>query len=228
MALVKYNNEIMKTLAVDNSAGICSVAVMDGDKLLAMRHDSTQSRQAGLLLPMIEECLAESGLSYNNLDLLSSTIGPGSFTGLRIGIAAIKGIAMVTGLPAVGVSSLEAVAWAAGAEAGCKKILVLLNANRGEIYAQGFSVNNGNIVAINEAMLIKTEDMADYIKPDILVAGNCREILEESDVMNVTENILPDAKYTAIAAQHKYAVTKNYGFSPLYIRKPDAKLPQAQ
>jgi tRNA threonylcarbamoyladenosine biosynthesis protein TsaB len=98
-------------LAFDTSAGACSAAVLGGDgTVLARRCEALERGHAERLLPMLRDVLAEAGVEIADLALLAVTIGPGTFTGIRIGLAAARGLALASGLPLVGVTSLEAVA----------------------------------------------------------------------------------------------------------------------
>ena len=98
----------MKVLALDTATASCSVAVMcDGD--IRARQFTTMDRgQAEALMPMVEWAMAEARLDFRNLDLVATTVGPGSFTGLRVGLAAARGLALAARLPIVGVTTLEA------------------------------------------------------------------------------------------------------------------------
>lgn len=97
----------MKILAVNTATTILSVAITDGDRVLHLYETSETRDQGNLLLKHIQEGLDKNGLTYNDLDLLAAVTGPGSFTGIRIGLAAVRGLALAAGKPAVGVSSFD-------------------------------------------------------------------------------------------------------------------------
>src|SRR5215467_10709212 len=99
----------MKVLAFDCSGASCSAAVLIDDRPAAQRFAPMERGHAETLLPMIETVLREAGLTPAMLDLLAVTVGPGSFTGLRIGLAAGRGLALARALPAIGVPSFDAV-----------------------------------------------------------------------------------------------------------------------
>lgn len=126
----------MRLLAFDTAAAACSVAVMEDGALRAHRLVEMARGHAEALLPMIAETLAEAGLGYRDLDRLAVTVGPGAFTGLRIGLAAARGLALATGLPVVGVTTFEAIAHGAAADLPG---LIVAETKRADVYAQPFA-----------------------------------------------------------------------------------------
>lgn len=126
----------MKVLAVETSTPQAAVAIVDGDALVAEARLPTRTGEAERLLPAIDRLLADAGLALRDLDGLGVAIGPGSFTGLRIGLATVKGLALGAGLPVVGVPSLDALAWQVVWPATA--VVPLLDARRGELYGARF------------------------------------------------------------------------------------------
>ena len=100
----------MKILAVDTATKSCSVAIVDKDTLLAEVSITSKQTHSRHLMEMVNRAMGMSGLNISGLDGLAVTIGPGSFTGLRIGISSVKGLAMASGKPVVGISSLDVLA----------------------------------------------------------------------------------------------------------------------
>ena len=101
----------MKVLAFDTALGACSVAAWSEGEILAARHQRLERGHAEALMPMVEAVRAEAGLAYDEFDLIAVTVGPGTFTGLRIGLAAARGLALASGVALVGLTTLEVVAW---------------------------------------------------------------------------------------------------------------------
>ena len=135
-------------LAIETATRAGGVAVTKGDTVLASQiGDATVSHSANLI-QMIEEVLGQAGAKLSDIDLFAVAVGPGSFTGLRIGLATVKALAVSTGRRVGGVSTLAAIAHACGAEG---PIVSLLPAGRGEVFAQMFSVTKGNVEAVDEA-----------------------------------------------------------------------------
>lgn len=187
-------------LAIDSSIGISSCAVLKNRKLLCYLENRESTMQAANLMPLVEAALKQANLSYSDLTQVASTIGPGSFTGIRIGLASARGIAFAAGIPCVGYTTLE-VMHAAGGE------LCILNAGKGEVYWQYFGTP-------------KTE-------PAI---GKLDEILARYPNAKVASSMSPatithpraDALALLAATKPESALPPE----PFYIRPPDAK-PQA-
>src|SRR5271168_3272699 len=125
----------MKTLAVDTALGACSVAITSDGEILAHHWLAMPRGHAEALAPMVEQAMAETGLAFADLDRLAVTTGPGTFTGQRVGLAFMRGLRIALGKPLIGLTTLEVMAAAAGAEAGTPFVAVLHEAKRGEVYA---------------------------------------------------------------------------------------------
>src|SRR5258708_35827499 len=111
----------MKILAVDTALGACSVALLDGNNVLAHIFEAMDRGHAERLAPMVEETMEKAGADFSALDRLGVTIGPGTFTGQRVGLAFMRGLRLALRLPLTGVTTLEAMATAAMAECGNTK-----------------------------------------------------------------------------------------------------------
>ena len=134
----------MLTLGIDTAAAECAVALWSsapsaGPALLASRHELLARGQAERLLPMILECLGDAGASLAELGRIGVAVGPGAFTGLRVGLAAARGLALGGAKELVGVTSFEAAAAAVGP--GAAGLLVLRESRRDDFYAQGFAAD---------------------------------------------------------------------------------------
>lgn len=131
----------MRALGIETATSIASVGIVVEDQVAAERHLPMRGSHARTLLPLIDETLRDAALALSDLELLAVSIGPGSFTGLRIGLSVAKGLALATGLPVVGVPTLEAYARAAGARAGL--VCPVLDARKGEVYGAAFRWQDG-------------------------------------------------------------------------------------
>ena len=127
-------------------------------------------------MDMVEAAMEDAGLTYGDLDRIAVTVGPGSFTGLRIGIAAARGLALVTGAPAVGIGTLAVHAETARHEIGEAPVLAVLSAGRGEIYGQSFA-DDGTPEGPPEAA--PAEDFARRLRANTLIAGSGAAALAE-------------------------------------------------
>lgn len=137
----------MKVLGIDTSAIVCSVALVSDDETLACKTVSDGLTHSETLLPLIKAILEETNTAVSNLDAIAVSHGPGSFTGLRIGISAVKGLAVSSNIPCIGVSTLEALAMNALEKEG-SIICAVMDARRGEFYNAIFRVQNHNLVRL--------------------------------------------------------------------------------
>ncbi|MDH5798127.1 MAG: tRNA (adenosine(37)-N6)-threonylcarbamoyltransferase complex dimerization subunit type 1 TsaB, partial [Paracoccaceae bacterium] len=126
-------------LAFDTSAAHCAAALLSGNNKLAERFEVQARGQAERLFPILEEMLDEAGLSWSDLNVIGVGVGPGNFTGIRISVAAARGLALSLGIPAVGVSVLEA-----QAEGLDGVVLSSLDGRRGQMYLQVFGDSQGS------------------------------------------------------------------------------------
>jgi tRNA threonylcarbamoyladenosine biosynthesis protein TsaB len=126
----------MRILAIETATSACTVAVADGEKVLAELSLEVPRAHSTRLMPLIAQAIQESGLKRTDLELIAVGVGPGSFTGLRIGIATAKGISEGLGIPAVGVSTLKAIAWGTGAQIGL--VVPMLDAKRERVFSAAY------------------------------------------------------------------------------------------
>lgn len=133
-------------LGFDTSAAHCAAALLSGDQLVGHRFEPIEKGQAERLLPMIEEMMAEAGAGWHDLDLVAVGTGPGNFTGVRIAVAAARGLALSLGIPAIGVTTLEALAHGLP-----RPLTVIEDARRGEVYVQHFAEGHTGPAAMQPA-----------------------------------------------------------------------------
>ncbi|MBI1260173.1 MAG: tRNA (adenosine(37)-N6)-threonylcarbamoyltransferase complex dimerization subunit type 1 TsaB [Rhizobiales bacterium] len=221
----------MNLLAFDTAQGALSVAVV-GARPLASRHELRQRGHAENLMPMIAEVMLEAGLGYDDLDALAVTVGPGTFTGLRVGLSAARGIALSRSLPLVGVTTLEAIAEPVMTDPG-EVIVSAFDARRGEIYLQVFAPD---LTPLMEPMLVALESVQDHLPKERMVGVGSAAALVD-DVLRDHHRAFrladaaaqPDALAVARIAHDRLKLHGAAKFreapAPLYLRKPDAKLP---
>lgn len=130
----------MKILAFESSAVSASVALTEDDRLVAQSFQNCGLTHSRTLLPMAEALLANCGVTINDVDALAVAHGPGSFTGVRIGVATVKGLALGADKPCVGVSTLEAMAWGARALGG--SLCCVMDARADQVYNALFEVES--------------------------------------------------------------------------------------
>lgn len=211
-------------LALDSATTACSAALWRDGHILARRLESMPRGQSEALIPMVQAVMAEAGLDFPALDLIAVTVGPGAFTGLRIGLAAARALALAADLPCLGVTTLEAVAMAAGP--GSAPLLVVLETKRSDLYVQLFGPDGA---PLDEPRARPPEDLAGLTGP-LRLAGDgaerARALLPAAVVLDVPGE--PDAAVVAaIAAGRWREGDRPPPPSPLYLRPPDVTLPAA-
>ena len=152
----------MLILAFETSAKAASVALLDGEKLLAESYQNTGMTHSQTLMVMAEDMLKQCEKNADNVDAVAVAEGPGSFTGVRIGVAAAKGFAWGRQIPCYGVSTLEAMAESLGIYDGY--ICPVMDARRNQVYNALFEVNCGNLTRIREDRAISLQDLGEDVK----------------------------------------------------------------
>ena len=172
----------MRILAFDSCGKTASVAVYDGKVIGEVYIDAKQTHSA-TLLPSADWLLSSLGLKVADMDYIAATVGPGSFTGVRIGMSAAKGMAAGAGLKCIGVSSLYAAAYAAKDCEGL--VCAVMDARCGQIYNANFKVDNGVIQRACEDRALAIDDLIDEVKGEkhIFLIGDgallCRDRFAE-------------------------------------------------
>ncbi len=218
----------MTILAFDTCMTACSVALIRGDGSAFSRCVRMERGHAEALFPMVSEVLAEAGQDFSAITKIAVTRGPGSFTGVRAGIAAARGFALGCGAPVVTATSLEVMALACakalvGHERG-RSFLVAHDARRGALYVQLFD-SSGR--ALSDAALATPAEAAGLARESGVAAGSGAALLAaEAGRLGFAVNaylpdLLPDAAFLAELALSRDP--DGTPASPLYLRAPDAK-----
>jgi tRNA threonylcarbamoyladenosine biosynthesis protein TsaB len=224
----------MKILALDTSMGACSAAVLQRQRAahrLSLREEKMARGHAEALMPMVAEVMQEAGLAFAEIDLIAATLGPGSFTGVRIAIAAARGLALVTGAKLFGTDSLTVMAKLARAcgALGSGPFAIAVDARRGMLYFGLYDEEAGKLAG----PLLLTPDEAIGLLPSGLriAAGSGASLLAEAAAQQglILDASLPELQPSAGAlAEIAYASGEACPtLRPLYLRPPDAK-PQVQ
>ena len=210
----------MIILALDTAGVDCSVAILDGRTggVLASRTERLGKGHAERLMPMLNEVLAEAGIALTAVGRIAVTVGPGSFTGIRTGVAAARGLSLALKVPSVGISTLSMLAAEWQAEHPGLPVIAAIDARRGEIYAQAFAADGE---ALGEPAALDVEGArALAARHGAAVTGSAAPLL---DGLPAGE---PDHFPPALAARLALAIENADKPKPLYLRAPDAK-PQA-
>ena len=220
-------------LAMDCAAAGCSAAVAGDGRILASRQAPMTRGHAEALMPMIEAVLGQAGMGYSGLDLLAVTRGPGGFTGVRIALAAARGIALAGELALLGLNTLETLAHGVPEdERAGRTVLAVLDSRRADLYAQIF---DSDLVALAPPAAVMPDDLAGLLPEGPVVCvgdGSARAIaaLGGHRVSLSAAPSAPNAKVLAILAGVRRAEYAARGEDwpapePLYLRPPDAKIP---
>lgn len=199
-------------LAIDTTLGGCSVALSGG----ILREETARNRQTSQLAAMTQAVMQEAQLSFDALDAYAITTGPGSFTGVRIGLAFIRGLALAVAKPVYAISTLELLAYQAIDQGIEGDILSTINAHRGQIYAQAFTQQHGLPHAMDEAQAHAIEDIPQQ-HPQATRVGDCHSVME------AVTPLLPHALHLAHYAARLPLPTTRTKPEPVYLRAPDAK-----
>jgi tRNA threonylcarbamoyladenosine biosynthesis protein TsaB len=197
--------------------------LLEDDRVIAHIFEPMERGHAERLAPMVDEAMKQAGAEFATLDRLAVTVGPGTFTGQRVGLAFMRGLRLALHIPLTGVTTLEAMAMAAMSETGAPKAAAIHDARRAEAY---LLLRDGETVAQPPIVLPFAEAVA-----RIAAFGNCA--LAGTGAAAAHEKLgggfplsgirQPDALWVAGLAQ-KYSATGEVP-GPLYLRAPDAKLP---
>lgn len=210
----------MIILALDTALNACSVALVEDGQVLARQSEPMMRGHQERLALMVQEVMAKAGLAFCALDRVAVTVGPGSFTGLRVGIAFAKGLALALDRPCIGIGSLQALAASVPSKG---LVAAVIDGRRGQLYLQAFI--DGHSVMAPDAL---SPEVAAARLGELWQGGAVTlvgpgafalaDIFAQAVVME-----LPAADPAAIAQQARIAPIVPP--KPLYLRAPDAKLP---
>ncbi len=238
----------MKILAIDTATEVCSVAILDDKNVIIEKTLEAVNTHSVALMPLIKEVLEKANMTLDNIDLFACDNGPGSFTGIRIGLSTIKAFCDVTHKPCVGVSSLEGFAYKlSNTSAQDYYICSLLNANHGNAYCGIFCFDNGKLVQIHDYFSDSIENILEFVnnlEKNIFFVGNCSTLLKDMIQSNRIENELKiKVQSQGLPLQidfHKYISATDIGLAafdrfcsgsygdsdfltPLYLKKSSAE-----
>ena len=224
----------MKILAFDGTAKAASVAVLDGDRVLGHYTVDNGLTQSELLLPMAENLLESLKMTFNDIELYTTSVGPGSFTGVRIGVSLIKGLAFGKNIPCVEVSTLEALAENLSGIPGI--IVPCMDARRAQVYSATFRSDGDSLSRLTEDRAIALYDLASELSSydeNIYLVGDgysvAKSAMEKAEVktMNTPELlILESAVSVGKVAKKKYGkgeFVSDSKLAPIYLRMPQAE-----
>jgi tRNA threonylcarbamoyladenosine biosynthesis protein TsaB len=210
-----------RVLAFDCSGASCSAAVLVDGVLKADRFAAMERGQAEVLVPMIQSAMADSGLDFADLDLIATTVGPGSFTGIRLGLAAAEGLALATGKPILALTSFEAhLAGLAPERRRDRPVAIVIDSRRGPVFLQIFGPDGA---PLGEPAQIEPADL-----PTLLPAG---PVAIGGDGLALLGDPTPPDRIRAadlarLAAGFGTQEPHPVPAHPLYLRPPDVTQPR--
>ncbi len=220
----------MLILAFESSARPASVALLRDGSLLSQYSQCSALTHSRTLLPMAEDMLKNAELTIGDVDLFAVAHGPGSFTGVRIGVSTVKGLAWAANKPCVGVSTLEAMAWHGLAAGGV--VCPVMDARRGQVYNALFEIRNGKPVRLCGDRPIALEELAPQLRelesPAFLVGDGAAITAKYLETVGIPFRMAPEnlrwqsAWGVAMAASEREPGTAD-SLLPVYLRLSQAE-----
>ncbi|QBX37155.1 tRNA (adenosine(37)-N6)-threonylcarbamoyltransferase complex dimerization subunit type 1 TsaB [Brevundimonas sp. S30B] len=209
----------MRLMVIDTALGACTAAVFEDGRPLAVRQEVMSKGHQERLGGLARDAMAASGLTFDDLNRIGVTVGPGSFTGLRVGLAFALGLGAALDRPVVGVSALDALA----ADGGPGLVLAAIDARRGQVYARlfrdGRPLDEARALSLDEARAaIALERLADE---PVRLIGSGAALLAQDDC-DIDDRPAPSPEALARLTQ---AASADEPARPLYLRAPDATPP---
>ena len=218
----------MLILAFDTTAAACSVALWRDGTIVSAACEAMGRGHAEALVPMIEALMARAGITYTSLDRIAVTVGPGSFTGVRVGLATARGLGLAAAKAVVGVTTTEVLAAAVppAALGGRSRILVAIDTKRGDLYVQQF---DGNAQPLTDIIALSPPALDLWLgSGPLVVVGDGAALVAAAVGPNAVlsqTTALPDPAVIASLAATR--TPHEGGPLPLYIHPPAAALPTA-
>lgn len=221
----------MKILAVDSSAKSASVAVAENGRLISECFVNNALTHSRTLMPMVDNALSQADMTLKDIDALCVNTGPGSFTGIRIGVAAVKGLAMCDNKPCSGVSTLESIAYNF-ADENCV-VCAAMDARCNQVYTALFRCDGSDVSRICEDKAISIDELGEELSQfgdKIYLAGDGAELCFKAFGEKIANAALAgeNRRYqrafgAALAAEKNNEFTDSALLAPVYLRLPQAE-----
>jgi len=222
-------------LLIETSTLICSVALAKGTEVLAIRENFEGLSHAALTAVFIDEVMKEANVKFSDLDAIAVSKGPGSYTGLRIGVSTAKGLCYALNKPLIAVSSLQALAQTAVKHYDEKHLFIpMIDARRMEVYAAVYNAKNECLRDV-QADIIDENSYADFSKQPLVLLGDgakkCEDVFKNNPHIRIDETLKFSAKNMAALAQKAFenGIFEDVAyFEPFYLKdfiagKPNVK-----
>lgn len=224
----------MKILAIDTSSKICSVSILEDKKVIIERHNDDEKTHSQKLMPLIDETLKQQNINLDDINLLACCQGPGSFTGIRIGISTVKAFSDVKNIPIIGITSLESLAYNIKTDG---LIASIIDAKHDNVYFALYNLKDNTYHLIHNPISDTIFSVIEILKnyPDKITfvgdgAITHKQLLESNfhhcNFANDIENIQTSIS-VGLAALDKYnseSYIPAYTLSPIYLKKSQAEI----
>lgn len=222
----------MKVLAIDTSTSCLSIAIVEDGGTICECNRLAPMQHSSLLLPMMADCLKRGGLSIEAIDGFAVSLGPGSFTGLRIGVATMKGLAFALSKPIVGISTLDVLAENIGLTT--HRILPILDAKRGEVYSAIYGFKGQKLKRLSEDLVIDVDGLLKMLETKAIFLGEGLTKYQDIIKKKKKDQVMfapPEAWFPRASVVARYGLQRlktgksdhPYEITPLYHRRPEAE-----
>lgn len=214
----------MLTLALDAAGAACSAAIVHDGRVIGHRFAAMARGQAEVLAPMVAEAMGQAGIDFTQLDLVAASVGPGTFTGIRIGLAMARALGLAAAKPVAGIASTDTVAAAIPEDlrAG-RMVLVVLDSRRPELWVQPFAADLTPIADIQAMTADELTSWAADLGP-LVLAGDGAVLVAAALPDAILASVRTDATQVALLAEHRWPRQATLPAEPLYLRPPDVTL----
>lgn len=217
-----------RIILIETSTALCSVALSIDGKTVSYREDSSR-RHASLTAPFVKEVMDENGLSVKDCDAVCVGMGPGSYTGLRVGVSTAKGLCFGAGIPLIAVSSLETLVWQAADRNSYRYIIPMIDARRMEVYTAVYTPDVRQLCPIEAKVIDENSFGKELSEGPVLLIGDgaekCREILPAAEILPCC----PSAGSLALPAEAAWRQKRFEDiayFEPFYLKDFVATIPR--
>lgn len=226
----------MRILAMDTSSLVATIAIMDDDNLLSEYTINSPMTHSQKLMPMLEELLVNNNIKMKDIDMIAVSLGPGSFTGVRIGVSTVKGLAHPHNTPIMGVSSIEAMAL--NIPYTDKLICPIMDARRNQVYTGIYKWENDNLVEVMKDSPLTVDELGDKIEQlgmDVIFLGDgvnkYKEMLTErlGDMSIFAKGYVNMQRASAVGELARLKLKRGVdtlaydSVQPVYLRKSEAE-----
>jgi tRNA threonylcarbamoyladenosine biosynthesis protein TsaB len=227
-------------LCIETATTACSVALTQDGKILSKKETTERNAHSAKLTLFIDETLKENKLAFSDLDAVTISKGPGSYTGLRIGVSTAKGLCYALDIPLIAINTLQSLAWGMAKKhtddkSGHRTLFCpMIDARRMEVYA---AVYDSNLKEVREtrADIIESNSFSDYLDNSRVIffgdgADKCKEVISHPNAVFV-DNIFPSSANMAIPAFQKFGLKQFKDvayFEPFYLKDFIAGIPRVK